>query len=374
MVSTETDLGLLYTKPDVRLCSADDSRAWDDYVVSHPHGSVYHLFAWKRIIESAYGHKAYYLIARKYDKNAGKDKITGILPLFYLKNFIFGKSLVSLPYIDYAGILSNDRASSAELLSRAIETAQELGVDNFEMRHPASIPMIEIDSLGSINCRYSVNTHKVRMLLPLPESASTLMESFKSKLRSQIGKPKKIGLHSSIGGIELLDDFYEVMLVNMRDLGSPIHSKNFFRNILRELKDYARLCIVYKNNTRLAGGLTFGFKEKLSNPWASSLRKHQSLCPNMLLYWSMLEFACSSGCTVFDFGRSSPGEGSYKFKEQWGAVPEQLCWHSVGFNESLPRSSAADKEKFGLAVTFWKRLPVFSTRFLGPMIRKHISL
>ncbi|MEZ5583585.1 MAG: GNAT family N-acetyltransferase [Candidatus Competibacteraceae bacterium] len=62
-------------------------------------------------------------------------------------------------------------------------------------------------------------------------------------------------------------------------------------------------------------------------PWASSLRKYNSLSPNMLLYWSVLEFACKKGYRIFDFGRSTPGEGTYRFKEQWGAKPVQLYWH-----------------------------------------------
>jgi len=37
----------------------------------------------------------------------------------------------------------------------------------------------------------------------------------------------------------------------------------------------------------------------------------------MLLYLRILEFACDNGYRVFDFGRSTKGEGTYKFQ---GAV------------------------------------------------------
>lgn len=49
----------------------------------------------------------------------------------------------------------------------------------------------------------------------------------------------------------------------------------------------------------------------------------------MLLYWAMLEYACDQGYRQFDFGRSTPGEGTCRFKEQWGAKSHQLYWYQL---------------------------------------------
>ena len=35
--------------------------AWDRYVVGHARASGYHLMAWRRIIETVFGHRAFYL-------------------------------------------------------------------------------------------------------------------------------------------------------------------------------------------------------------------------------------------------------------------------------------------------------------------------
>ena len=61
----------------------------------------------------------------------------------------------------------------------------------------------------------------------------------------------------------------------------------------------------------------------LSAFWFARTRE---LCPNHLLYWSIIETAIAAGCEVLDFGRSTPNEGTYKFKEQWGAEPLTLHW------------------------------------------------
>ena len=66
------------------------------------------------------------------------------------------------------------------------------------------------------------------MLLKLPATSTELMGSFKSKLRSQIRRPLKAGFTVEVGKSELIDDFYAVFLSNMRDLGSPVHSKKLF--------------------------------------------------------------------------------------------------------------------------------------------------
>ena len=84
--------------------------------------------------------------------------------------------------------------------------------------------------------------HKVRMVMELPESSDELMNSFKSKLRSQIRKPIKEGVETRIGQTELLDDFYHVFAINMKDLGSPVHSKRLFHNILKEFLRQFRGC------------------------------------------------------------------------------------------------------------------------------------
>ena len=62
-------------------------------------------------------------------------------------------------------------------------------------------------------------------------------------------KPIKEGLTSKTGGAELLDDFYRVFLVNMRDLGSPVHSLKLMRQVLGEFSE----CSESRHTARRAG-------------------------------------------------------------------------------------------------------------------------
>ncbi len=364
---------------------------WDTYVRSHAQATLYHLAGWKHIIQKTYDHKAYYLIA--YDNNdhntastqnwqdnkrQNDQTITGILPLVHLKHFLFGNSLISVPFFDLGGILADNEQTERALLCHAVRLGEKLKTDHIELRHIEPLASLKSDILSPSGKNWPVRTrsHKVRMLLSLPESGDALMKSFKSKLRSQIRRPLKDGLYSKIGGFELLDDFYQVFAVNMRDLGSPVHSRKLMHNILETFPKQAKIVIVYKDKQPLACSFIIGFKDTLENPWASALRKYSRMSPNMLLYWSMLEYACDNGYAYFDFGRSSPDEGTYKFKAQWGAKPAPLHWqYFLRKNDGdTCQAENPEKEKFNKVIQYWKKLPVSVTKIIGPLIRKHIGL
>ena len=47
----------------VREFRTGDEGRWDDFVLAHPGGTFFHLSGWKRVIEQAFRHRTYYLIA-----------------------------------------------------------------------------------------------------------------------------------------------------------------------------------------------------------------------------------------------------------------------------------------------------------------------
>jgi serine/alanine adding enzyme len=356
---------------EIKISLPADVIDWDAYVIAHQHGSAYHHSAWGRAIHQTYGHQLFNLMA---SDSAGAT--VGVLPLVHIKHFLFGNSLFSMPFADLGGMLADNAEVEKALLVRATKIASEHDIPTIELRQ--AYPLAESVLLAETGFKCVVNDSqqpiKVRMLLDLPDSSEQLMDSFKSKLRSQIRRPLKDGLIAKVGGIELLKDFYIVFAENMRDLGSPVHSKKFIENLLNERPVSTRIFIVYKDDTPLAGSFTLGHSKILANPWASSLRRYSRFSPNMLLYWSMLEYACDNGFTIFDFGRSTPDEGTYKFKKQWGAKEQPLCWQVFTSQTETENSSTTDKSKFDLAMRVWKKLPVSISKVIGPAVRKNIGL
>ena len=340
-----------------RLLVATDEQAWEDFVQTRPNATAYHQIGWKKVIEQAFGHRTYYLLAE--DEQLG---VTGILPLVHLKSVMFGNYMVSLPFVNYGGCCSDDPESAARLIQAAVELGQRYGATHIELRDQTpgeqGVP---------------VKTSKVAMLLELPERAEQLWDAFHPKLRSQIRKPQKEGLIAKVGGKEELDSFYSVFSTNMRDLGTPVYSKHFFKLMLETFPASTWICTIYNDQqVPLASGFLVEFKGTVEIPWASSLREYSRQSPNMLLYWTALKDSCERGAKVFDFGRSSLGAGTYKFKEQWGALPKQLYWHywlrdGGPFPELNPNNP-----KYQRAISVWKKLPLALTTWIGPSIVRNL--
>ena len=92
----------------------------------------------------------------------------------------------------------------------------------------------------------------------------------------------------------------------------------------------------------------------------------------MLLYWTVFKFACDRSFKTFDFGRSTPDEGTYRFKEQWGAKPVPLYWYYwIGKGGELPELNPKNP-KYRVAIAMWKKLPVSVTKVVGPSIVRNL--
>ena len=340
----------------VRRVRAEDRERWTDFVERAPDATLYHQIAWRDVIEKCFKQRAYYWIAEN-----PAEEVMGVLPAVRLRSVFFGDYIVSLPYFTYGGPCAVDSATRSALVSTAIETAKAEGISHIEFRCQ------QPESMGLVT-----KTSKVSMRLALPPDSEVLWKSFSSKLRSQIQRPLKEGMRVVLGKAELVDDFYEVFAVNMRDLGTPVYPKRFFRNMLEAFPETSSICAVYSGPTPVAAGFLIGFKEMLEIPWASSLRSQNRFSPNMILYWTVLKYACEQRYRVFDFGRSTPDEGTYRFKAQWGAVPSPLYWHYwMKQGDPLPELNPHNP-KYAAAIWMWQRLPVALTKWIGPSIVKNL--
>ncbi len=333
-----------------------ESLEWDKYVLASSQATGYHLLGWRCIVEDSFGHPTYYLIAKD---QAGEPR--GSLPLVMLSSRIFGRFLVSLPFVNYGGVIGDDQSAIACLIKAAIERAHSLGARHMELRQQKPSD-IELPS----------SQRKVSMRLELPKEPEQLWKQFPSKLRSQIRRAQKEGMAVRLGGAECLDDFYMVFSRCMRDLGTPVYSKRFFQAICEQFPKESRVCLVTLNGMPLAAGFLYGFRSILEIPWAASDKRFSRLAPNMLLYSSVLEYACREGFQFFDFGRSTPNSGTYRFKEQWGAQPHPLHWYYwIANGEELPQLNPQNP-KYEFAIRMWQRLPLPVANCLGPHIVKYL--
>lgn len=338
--------------PQVSIATERDSAAWEAFVNARRDEAGYHAWGWQRVFANAFGHEPVYLIARE------GEQVAGVLPLVHIKSLLFGNSLTSLPFLNYGGVMADTSEAAEALLAAARSEARARKCDHVELRHVAR-------QFGSLPCK----THKVSMRLPL---GTVSIDTLDRKVRNQIRKAEKCGLTVERGGDELIGDFYAVFARNMRDLGTPVYSRRLFEEVMRVFPQRSQLHVVRLSGQPVAAGFTYRTTTMVQLPWASSIRDYNTLCPNVLLYWDAIQFAQSTGAAMFDMGRSTPNEGTFKFKAQWGAAPVPLHWEYQLLNaDHLPNVSPANP-KFQLAIALWQKLPVSVTLRVGPRIVRAI--
>ena len=357
---------------NVSLATGSDRNRWDDYVNKHPQASPYHLFAWGMAVENTYKHQRIYLIAERH------GDVVGISPLILMKGLFSTGSFCSLPFCDLGSSLYDDEDVKQALINETIKIAKKKGIKKIDLRQSGAELL---DDEAMKNAEKAADSQyakcKARMLLPLPGSAEALSDSFKSKLRSQIKKAEKNGIAYREGRSEQdISDFYAVFTENMRQLGSPTHSRAWFENIVKCYGDKMLIGIVCLGDQVVGGAIILFVGNTVTVPWASTLPAYNKYSPNMLLYWNLLKYAANQGYGQFDFGRSTIGEGTYKFKKQWGAKPMPLAWKTLDGdgNQIVEQAGSGNSKIRPIIENIWRRLPLGMTLFIGPALRKYISL
>jgi hypothetical protein len=99
------------------------------YVNAHPAGTGYHSPAWLEVIGDAFGHETRYLAAES------SEGVAGVLPLVFFRSRVFGTFTVSLPFVNYGGILADNAVAAQALLDAAIDATRQAGGTHLELRH-----------------------------------------------------------------------------------------------------------------------------------------------------------------------------------------------------------------------------------------------
>lgn len=324
---------------------------WDEYVNRHPAGTPFHLTAWQRVIERAFGFKARYLFIQQ------GSAIRGVLPLFLISNILQGTTLISTPFAVYGGPCADDEETASMLRAAACQMAKREGVQYLELREqwPISDPAFHTKKLY------------VTFDIELPQSAEELLRSFPRDTRYMIRKAQKHDLRSVVDH-QHIDIFYEIYSRSFHNLGTPIFPRQLFRIVLEEFGEQCELTTVWHGAKALSAVLSFKFRDWILPYFGGSLVESRPFAANNFMYWEVMKRALESGVRYFDFGRSKLGSGSYGFKTQWNMRQRPLPYQFFLVRRSnVPNFSPANP-KFELTIALWKAMPFGLTKKLGPAL------
>ena len=334
--------------------SPEDKPRWNDYVHSHPEATVFHLAEWKTVVETAGKHATRFLYAE-----AGGE-FQGILPLGHVRSRLFGNALISTPFCVYGGILSSSEQARRALQDAACELADQLGVDYLELRNRRRMhPEWACKDLY-VTFRKTMDPDPEKNLLAIPR-----------KQRAMVRKGIKSGLTGEVDpGV---DRFFRIYSESVRNLGTPVFPRRLFQSLKELLGDSCEVLTVTRDGTAISSVLSLYFRDEVLPYYGGGIAEARAVAANDFMYWELMRRACERGLRIFDYGRSKRDVGSFRFKKHWGFEPEPLYYeYYLVRAKTVPEANPLNP-RYRLLIETWKRLPLWVTQLLGPMIARHLG-
>lgn len=339
----------------VRPLRSGDEQSWDDFVLARPEGTFFHLAGWKRVIERAFRHRTHYLVAER------GGSVTGILPLTHVKSRMFGSSLISNAFAVRGGPIAADAESLRALEGEAVRLMESLTIPVLEMRDfSASRADWPSKSDLYVTFRRLLDPSIERNLKAIPRKQRAMVrKGIRNELRSEI----------DVG----VDRLYPLYAESVRNLGTPVFAKSYFRVLREEFSTCSDIVTVLHKGRAVASVLNFYFRDEVLPFYGGGGRAARSLAANDFMYWEVMRRACERGYRVFDFGRSKRCTGSYAFKRNWGFEPAPLVYQfRLARGHSMPDLNPLNP-KLAVFIAAWKRLPLAVANRAGPLIVRGIG-
>ena len=340
----------------IRGLERNDEARWDAFVDAAPDGTFFHLSGWRRVIETAFRHRTYYLMAER------AQTVTGVLPLTLVKTRLFGASLISNAFCVEGGPIAAESESLRALENAAVRLMRELRVPVLEFRSSADS---RSDWLSRADLYASFRK-------PIDPSVDQNLKAIPRKQRAMVRKGIQNGLRSRAD--DDVETLHRVYGESVHNLGTPVFSKKYFellRNTFPEQSDIVTICC--GNGKPVASVLNFYFKDQVLPYYGGGTTEARRLAANDFMYWEVMRRACERGFRLFDFGRSKRGTGAYDFKCYWGFEPRPLVYQfRLADGHKIPDLNPLNP-KFRIFVELWKRLPLAVATRLGPPIVRGLA-
>lgn len=334
-----------------------NQKKWNEIVNCTNSSKVYHLYEWGKLLSEVHGYKLIYL-----------EESNGVFPLAYVKSFIFGNRLISLPFADYGGLCCHDIEVAERLIFACEELAKELNIDFIEIRCPDNRFHKIFEKHGFVR-----RDEYITFILRLDKNIQELWKGIGNKNRNMVRKAQRNGLEIIEGrSKEDLKEFYSIYLETMKRKGSPPQPFKFFEKMwdLFYPQNLIMPLVRYRDKF-IAGGLFFLYKNTIHHAYGCSLKEYLHLAPNDLLMWYIIEWGNEHGYSVLDFGRTREGEGTVLFKKRWGGERTYMPY----FYKLYKKKTIKRPEfKYKWISELWKRyVPKLLANKIGPWIIRQIG-
>jgi CelD/BcsL family acetyltransferase involved in cellulose biosynthesis len=333
---------------------------WAQFLDASARASVFHTPGWLEALRRTYGYQP---IAFTAGLPAGR--LEGGLVFCYVKSWLTGARLVSLPFSDHCEPLAESASVFEQLLQAALVFAQER-CRYVELR-PVTEYEFEPAGGGSLENHKSYVLHK----LDLRPSLEVLFRGFhKSCIQSKVRRAERERLTYEEGRSEaILGKFYYLHSLTRRRHRLPPQPLNWFRNLVAAMGETLVIHIASKDSRPVAAIVTLFFKNTLVYKWGASDARFHPLGGMPLLFWKAIQEGKRCGAEEFDLGRCDVTDvGLARFKEHLGAAGSRISYFRLKFRRSGGWLSISWLE---LARRLYSCVPTSLAETVGMRLYKH---
>jgi hypothetical protein len=188
------------------------------------------------------------------------------------------------------------------------------------------------------------------VLLDLKRGPETLLREFSKGRRTNIRKAMRLGIEvtDQVNDADL-ESYYAIYLGWCQTKQQPSLPYEVFRETVR-LRANRRLFLAKYNGVVIAGAtIRFcpgGVMEYSAN---SSIKEYQPLCPNDLLHWRIIEWACAEGLKAYSLG------GAHFFLRRFGGTLVNTYQYQL--DRTFGKRIEMRERLMAAARWSWKQLP-----------------
>ena len=292
---------------------------WDDFVLTNKYGSIYHLSAWRALIEKTFGHKPLYLILQE-----NGDRIKAALPLFFIKSWLTGNRLVSLPFCSFCDPIVESTADLNRLLNTVFTIQKESNSKYVEIRTKKNLAVFKGTNFKP-HCLFKSH------ILRLSNESDKLFHSFhKTSIQQRIRRATRNNVIVR-KALKLTDMkiFYSLHIQVTKRHGVAPRPYRFFKNLweISYPNGLVDLFFAQLNNRIIGGLILLKFRDTAYYEYVGTDYRFLKYNTNHIILWKAIEDCCKTGLKYFDFGVSPiRNRGLMDFKRRWGAEENDLFY------------------------------------------------
>lgn len=323
--------------------------AWDAFVRSRPDATFFHLSPWRHVIARTFRHPTYYAVAEQ------DGAVVGVLPLARMRTLLFGDLLASTPFCVYGGPVAATPEAASALEAHAVDLQRRIGAACLEFRH-LHAPVEGWDLRPPLHWTFR------KPISGIPDAD---LKAIPRKQRAVVRRGLSNDLSVTVD--RDADTLHRVYAESVRNLGSPVFPRRYFRMLLDAFPGAADVTTVLHGEAPVASVLSFHFRDEVLPYYGGGTPAARALGANDRMYWEVMRRAATErGARIFDFGRSKAGTGAYDYKRNWGFEPAPLR-HAYRLRPGARLSeNNPSNPRYARVIALWRRMPLAIANVVGP--------